>query len=75
MGLYEIARLPTILIRLHLMIESNRSVTTVDLNSIQKTEWQEPQMTKLNIKETKSLSWNVNTETPLFQGNFLGTPS
>ena len=44
------------------MIKNTKSGTTVDLGRIEKKEWGKPQMTQLNVKETKSGSIDANTE-------------
>ena len=44
------------------MIENTNTETTVELNTIEKKEWETPEMTELNVKETKSGTFNNKTE-------------
>ena len=54
------------------MIENTNTETTVELNTIEKKEWETPEMTKLDVKETQSLSWTSRTEDGTFRGFFGG---
>jgi len=54
------------------MIKNTKSGTTVDLGRIEKKEWQEPQMTQLNIKETKGGENNWVAEDTFLGGIFGG---
>jgi len=63
MGLYEITRLPAIIsIKWDGMTFKNEHEAMLDLNSVEKKVWQAPQMTQLNVKETKSGSIDADTE-------------
>ena len=51
------------------MIENTNTETTVELNTIEKKEWETPEMTKLDVKETKGkkFAWTLDSTFP-----FLG---
>ena len=44
------------------MTSKNEDGALLDLRGIEKKEWEKPQITQLNIKKTKSGTYNASTE-------------
>ena len=44
------------------MIENNKNEISLELNRVEKKEWMEPQISQLNLRETKSGDFQNDTE-------------
>lgn len=58
-----------------MMIENTKNEISLELNRVERKVWREPQMTQLNVKETKGGRNEWNFETPDWVPDFFSSHS